>query len=274
MLERSKGITNFQLKYIAMFAMVLDHIHYMFEYTGKVPVWFSVVGRLAAPIFLFCLIEGFEKTRNQKKYFMNIYLISIVMGAIRFGFYNVLNFAVRGDGFWPQNAMLSSFVPLLIVLFGLQSFSQKKYVKGTLLTVVPIIMPFLLMPLYSIPNVWFLFTLNMVNFTVLPVHSFLVDGGTATLMMGIVLYLFRKNRIRQLCAFGISAIMWDVFLPLAMGYSISDLISHAYEWVEVFAIVPLLCYNGKRGTGNKWLFYIFYPLHIYVLYGISLLIYR
>ena len=74
-----------------MFAMVLDHIHYMFEYTGKVPEWFSVVGRLAAPIFLFCLIEGFEKTRNQKKYFMNIYLISIVMGAIRFGFYNVLN---------------------------------------------------------------------------------------------------------------------------------------------------------------------------------------
>ncbi len=157
MLERSKGITNFQLKYIAMFAMVLDHIHYMFEYTGKVPAWFSVVGRLAAPIFLFCLIEGFEKTRNQKKYFKTIYLISIVMGAIRFGFYNVLHFAVRSDGFYPQNAMLSSFVPLLVVLFGLQNFRQKKYVRGTLLTVIPIIMPFLIIPLYAIQNELFLF---------------------------------------------------------------------------------------------------------------------
>lgn len=274
MLERSKGITNFRLKYIAMFAMVLDHIHYMFGYTGKVPVWFSVVGRIAAPIFLFCLIEGFEKTRNQKKYFMCIYVISIIMGAIRFGFYNVLAFAVRGDGFCPQNAMLSSFVPLLVVLFGLQNFSQKKYVKGILLTVIPIVMPFLMAPLYTISNSMFLFGLNMINFTVLPVHSFLVDGGTATLTMGVVLYLFRKNRIRQLCAFGITSILWNVILPIGMGYTFHDLMFYAYEWVELFAIVPLLCYNGKRGTGSKGLFYIFYPMHIYVLYGISLLTYR
>ena len=274
MLEKSKGITNFQLKYIAMIAMVLDHIHYIFEYTGKIPLCFSMVGRMAAPIFLFCLIEGFEKTQNQKKYFLNIYVISVLMGAIRFGFYNVLSFAVRGDGFWPQNAMLSSFVPLLIVLFGLQNIREKSYVKGILLTVLPIIMPFLMAPLYAIPNEMLSFGLSFINFTVLPIHSFLTDGGTATLVMGIVLYLFRKNRMRQLSAFAVTSILWNVILPLAMGYTAYDLLFHAYEWMEIFAIVPLLCYNEKRGRGSKWLFYIFYPLHIYVLYGISLLIYR
>lgn len=39
-----KTLTGFQLKYIALGAMLLDHIHYFFEYTGKVPLWFTQVG--------------------------------------------------------------------------------------------------------------------------------------------------------------------------------------------------------------------------------------
>ncbi|NLQ31460.1 hypothetical protein D3836_10415, partial [Streptococcus mutans] len=53
-----KTLTGFQLKYIALGAMLLDHIHYFFEYTGKVPLWFTQVGRIAAPLFLFAIIEG------------------------------------------------------------------------------------------------------------------------------------------------------------------------------------------------------------------------
>lgn len=32
--RKQKGLTGFQLKYIAMALMVLDHIHYFFEFTG------------------------------------------------------------------------------------------------------------------------------------------------------------------------------------------------------------------------------------------------
>ncbi|HIU15864.1 MAG TPA: Tat pathway signal protein, partial [Candidatus Ventricola intestinavium] len=46
-----------------------------------------------------------------------------------------------------------------------------------------------------------------------------------------------------------------------------------YEWYGVFAVIPMLCYNGKRGRGYKALFYAFYPAHIYVLYGLSCLVY-
>ena len=106
--------------------MVLDHIHYFFEFTGKIPIVFSWVGRLAAPLFLFCFVEGFIHTHDRKKYFLRIYLISVVMGAIQFGFYNILSPAVRGDGFFPQNAMLSSFAILFVVMQGIDWIKQKR----------------------------------------------------------------------------------------------------------------------------------------------------
>ena len=59
---KGKSLTDFQLKYIAMALMVLDHIEYMFTFTGKIPVWFSWLGRLSAPLFLFCIIQGFIHT--------------------------------------------------------------------------------------------------------------------------------------------------------------------------------------------------------------------
>jgi hypothetical protein len=33
-----------------------------------------------------------------------------------------------------------------------------------------------------------------------------------------------------------------------------------------------MLYNGKRGSGSKYFFYIFYPAHIYLLYLIAWLI--
>ena len=58
------SLSGFQLKYIALITMVFDHIHYFFDYTGKIPIWFTMIGRLAAPLFLFAVIEGFVQTES------------------------------------------------------------------------------------------------------------------------------------------------------------------------------------------------------------------
>jgi hypothetical protein len=56
-----KGLTGFDLKYLALIFMVLDHIHYFFEFTGKVPIWFSWLGRLVAN-----LNEHWKEQQEQK----------------------------------------------------------------------------------------------------------------------------------------------------------------------------------------------------------------
>ena len=53
-----KGLDGTQLKTIALVLMVLDHIHYFFEFTGCIPTVFSMLGRLSAPLFLFCTVEA------------------------------------------------------------------------------------------------------------------------------------------------------------------------------------------------------------------------
>ena len=61
-----KGITQTGLKLVTLVSMVMGHIYYFFGYTNNIPWWFGVVGRVAAPLFLFCLVERFLHTRNQK----------------------------------------------------------------------------------------------------------------------------------------------------------------------------------------------------------------
>ncbi len=287
--ERSflmKKLTGFNLKYLALVLMVLDHIHYMFEFTGKVPIWFSWLGRIAAPLFLFCLIEGFIHTHDRKKYFKKIYLIGAFMGLVQFGFYNVLRGCVRGDGFFPQNAMLSSFTVLLIILQGIDWCREKKWAKGLAgilvpLVVWPILVMDVLMPaLMSAGSDLGLFILNGLMMSFLPVHTTIIDGGTATVFAGIVMYAFSscKNKDLRIFAWGAFSLLWNFGMILLFGgmgaFTEDFLFFSAYEWMEIFAIIPMLCYNGERGKGNGKLFYIFYPAHVYVLFALSILVYN
>ena len=43
-------------------------------------------------------------------------------------------------------------------------------------------------------------------------------------------------------------------------------VTFIWEPWAITAILPIFLYNGKRGLKAKYIFYIFYPLHIYIIY--------
>ena len=270
------SLSGFQLKYIALITMVFDHIQYFFEYTGKIPIWFTMIGRIAAPLFLFAVIEGFVHTHNRKKYFLRIYALAILMGLIQFGFYNFLHPLVRPDGFFPQNMMLSSFVILLVALQGIAWIQEKKYLKGIPTLLFPLMLPWLMLLLYLSGQDKPIFTLfiNLLNYTVLPTHTSISDGGTWLLLTGIAMYLCHKNLKKEVLAFVSVSLVWVLMAIVLGSLSIHDLMFKYIEWMELFAAPLMLCYNGQRGNGSKYLFYVFYPTHIYLLYALSVLFYR
>ena len=124
-----KGLDGTQLKTIALVLMVLDHIHYFFEFTGCIPTVFSMLGRLSAPLFLFCTVEGFAHTHDHKRYFIRIWAIGTAMAALEFFMIYAKAFR-RGDGFYPQNAIFQDLMLLCIVWQGIDWLREKKLAKG------------------------------------------------------------------------------------------------------------------------------------------------
>lgn len=72
-----------------------------------------------------------------------------------------------------------------------------------------------------------------------------IDYGAMGVAMVVALYLLRENRL-EACLVGAA---------LAIA-----------ETTAVLAFVPLYYYNGARGRGMKYLFYVFYPTHLALLY--------
>ena len=47
---------------------------------------------------------------------------------------------------------------------------------------------------------------------------------------------------------------------------------HDVQTWSILSFVPLMLYNGEKGPGLKWLFYLFYPGHLLLLYTIRMML--
>ena len=126
------------LKYLALFTMLLDHMAY-YLYLPEPLRW---VGRLAAPIFLFFVVEGFGRTRNYKKYLLRVYAVAAGMG-ITNALLRQYAGGLRPDGITPTNGICATFFLLLVILQGLKRMEQRRW-DGILLVAGPFVLPLLL----------------------------------------------------------------------------------------------------------------------------------
>ena len=244
------------LKIIALVSMTVDHIGFFLM--PKVTV-LRIIGRLAMPIFAFMIAEGCFYTRSRKKYFLNVFFIGILCQT-------VIYFAEKSI----SQCIMITFSLSILMIFLLDHVCSYT-VKGSLASVKVLL--------------WFafaaalcaLYIVTVVLPEVLKGTDFGVDYGFFGVILPVLLYLpylyIRILRCRaddnKKLPDDRTGLLLDIsrYLLLALGLAlIAATISLKVQIWSLLAIIPLLLYSGRRGKLNlKYLFYIYYPVHIGII---------
>lgn len=97
------------LQIIALLTMTIDHIGY---YLLDNNPYMRIIGRIAMPLFVFMLVEGFVHTSSRKKYFLRILLTALIAEIPFFLFYRVLMYPFAINLLFN---FLISFIVLLLI---------------------------------------------------------------------------------------------------------------------------------------------------------------
>ncbi|MBR5402078.1 MAG: hypothetical protein IK102_09750 [Treponema sp.] len=226
-----------QLKYIAITAMLLDHIGMLFGGFFMSSAWgmalyvtLRVLGRLTAPIMCFFLTEGYIYTRSRKKYALRLAIFAVI---------SQIPYALA-----HKNSLLTPDFNMLFVL--LISFA-------------------ILCVLDCKLKGYFKFFIILVLFAL----SCYCDWGFFGPLMVICFYKFREKPLWLVLVYCLIVILMNALSCLFLPAKGIEWYSELWQ-LGLFLFVPVLyLYNGEPGSRapfHKWFFYVFYPLHLLMLW--------
>ncbi len=190
-----------------------------------------VIGRLSLPIFAYMIAEGCLHTRNRPKHLLLIALLGLGCQIV---YYVAMRSLYMG--------ILITFSLSIATIYSVDLFLKRKDVlSGIVMSVTLAVVVF---SCIVAPVLW-------------AKHGFEVDYDLGGVLMPVLAY-YAKSRIGKLACIG--------FALLITVYSLG-----AIQWYAFLALPLLALYNGTRGKWNlKYVFYVFYPAHLGLLYLISL----
>ncbi len=230
--------SNNMLKIIACITMLIDHMGVILFPTVSI---LRIIGRIAFPIFAFLLAEGCFYTRNKLRHLVVMSGFAVVMQVVLYIATGMTDFSIF--------IHFSIAVGLCYIIDFIDIFIREKKVLMTVLLIVC--------------------TLLLASSIVLVDKNttyFYSNYGIYSIFLPVTMYLVRKY-IKQIHLF-INIIL--ICVAMVLMHYFTTYITQLYGMI---ACLFILFYNGKKGKLNlKYLFYIFYPLHMVVLYAIAMLL--
>lgn len=253
--RRDTFISAAVLKHIAYVSMLTDHFFYVVfweyiqwkswqgfetDYLVKVYQWGREFGRIAFILFAFLVTEGFTHTHDRKKYLWRLGIFALL-----------------------------SEIPFDLAIFGKLFTLEGQNVFFTLF--------FGVLALYFIEEFQGYFLLQILAVTASCVLAILLD--TDYMIMGVlligVLYLCRKSFWQQMVA-GATIMYFGTVMNYVISYwNDWEYVMQFFEWGKtemygMFAFILIYFYNGKKGKQTpKMVYYLFYPIHLLLLYALK-----
>ena len=238
------GISGAVLKWTAIITMFIDHFALAVYYTAlhndfTIHTNYSQhyeimrnIGRTAFPIFIFLLIEAYKHTKDAKKYMIRLIIFALV-SEIPF------DLAFHNKVWYPEKQNI--FFTLLIGFIVIHSIEQFKTLIHSHIS-----------SSYTLPAIEVLAYAGLIAIGCAAGYYLKVDYSYVGILAICIAWLLRDKPVIGivLCCFSL-------------------LLSSKRELYSFIAILPIIIYNGKRGKQNKFFFYIFYPVHLMVFWGIE-----
>ena len=217
------------IKIIAVVSMTIDHIGGAFfpQYPA-----FRWIGRIAFPLFCYCLTVGMMYTGDIKKYLLRLGAFAVISQPFWI-------LAFNSDDITGNIFNLNIFFTLIVSLLGACGFKERK---------------------------WWLFILALI---LLNVINF--DYAMTGLILILIFYLCRNKPWLGAAVYTLTylpALNGNMADPLALkigGHAIG------FEIFALLAL-PFIYIQTNSGLKiPKWFFYIYYPVHLFAIYLIGIL---
>ena len=104
------------------------------------------------------------------------------------------------------------------------------------------------------------------------------DYGFYGVLIIFLFFITHKNKILLSYSFIIATAIYYLCINIQyVPYGLPVLLKAynfylPYAICTMFAIIPILLYNNKKGPNIKYLLYLFYPLHLLLIYVINCII--
>lgn len=217
------------IKIIAVVSMTIDHIGGAFfpQYPA-----FRWIGRIAFPLFCYCLTVGMMYTGDIKKYLLRLGAFAVISQPFWI-------LAFNSDDITGNIFNLNIFFTLIVSLFGAWGFKERKWCFFILALIL----------------------LNVINF----------DYAMTGLILILIFYLCRNKPWLGAVVYTLTylpALNGNMADPLALkigGHAIG------FEIFALLAL-PFIYIQTNSGLKiSKWFFYIYYPAHLFAIYLIGIL---
>ena len=283
-------LTSFHLKIIALTTMFIDHLGAVFsEYFG---FGFRIIGRVAFPIFICLVAEGFKHTKSPEKFLLRLGIFAVLSEP-------AFDWAIRGIQLPPSfsfaefhlNVFLNSlwasvdffnntniFYTLFLGGMAIYAFKMaQKEASGHGLTIN--MFPH---PQYNFrlgkeraPNkinaamAYFAAITCVLGFMWVAESMLTTDYGAYGVAFIFLMYVIKPLKLRLavmavMCVFQHRYLVWWTIQHLCFNTPPVPGISLLMIPATLVPVLLVAFYNGKRGPSFKWFFYSAYPLHLFI----------